>query len=280
MSPEKGNAYRIVALGESTTFGYTLRENDPPWPEILERIIRERLRPRRPVEVINAGMPRWDLQANWGRLAGEILPLHPNMIISYHGYNGFSMIHGVVPLSNLLDPPVYRQRPVTLLADCEYRLSVLRAVRRERALLATRTSSFLDPLQTDDARAYCQLIQFAETNHIQLVLADYAMAASTDSPPQLLNFYRGRYPAVAWWVKANQVHSLIVRQLAQQHPALRFVDAHPDLDGDHDKFIDLVHFTPAGHRQLAETMFAGIRDLLAQDLAPAQPPDPAAERTR
>ena len=281
VSREKGNAYRIVALGESTTFGFTMKEKDPPWPELLEQFIRERLRPHRAVEVINAGIPGWDLQANLGRLATEILPLHPDMIISYHGYNGFSMIHGVVPLSNLLEPPVYRIRPVKLLADCEFRLEVMKAVSREQALLATRASSFVAPLQTRYADAYRQLIEFAQTNNIRLVLADYSMAVNENSPRGVLDFYRRRYPAVVWWIKANQAHSLIVQQLAQQHPEVVFVDAHPGLDGDHDKFIDLMHFTQAGRQQLAETIFAGIKEPLAREFAaPVQADDPAAVHTR
>jgi lysophospholipase L1-like esterase len=278
---DKANAYRIVTLGESTTFGFTLRQNDPPWPELLELMIRERLHPKRSVEVINAGMPGWDLRANLGLLTKEILPLQPDLIISYHGYNGFEMIHRVVPLSNLLDPPVYRPRPVKLLADCEYRWAVRKAVRREQALLATRASSFVSPVQTEYARAYERLIQFAETNHIRLVLADYSMAVNDKSPTALLDFYRSRYPALAWWVKANQVHSVILRQLVQQHPEVLFVNTHPNLDGDSEKFIDIMHFTPAGRRQMAETMYAGIRALLEHDLAaPAQANDRAAIRTR
>jgi hypothetical protein len=74
---------------------------------------------------------------------------------------------------------------------------------------------------------------------------------------------------------------MIVRQLAQQHPEVHFVDTHPNLDGDHDKFIDLMHLTQEGRRQLAETMFAGIKELLERDLAaPAQTNDSAAVRAR
>ena len=265
VSRDKGNAYRIVALGESTTFGVTLNQNDRPWPELLEQMIRERLHPQRPVEVINAGIPGWTLEANVGRLASEILPLHPNLIISYHGYNGCSLIQGVVPLSNRLVTPTYRPRPLKLLADCEYRLTLMNAVRREQALLAVGASSLAHPLQTRYAEAYRQLIQSAQTNHIQLVLANYSMAVNESTPRGVINFYRSRFPAIVSWIKANEVHSMIVQQLAQQHPEVRFVDTHPNLDGDHDKFIDLMHFTQGGRQQLAETMFAGIRDLLEQN---------------
>src|SRR5581483_2815554 len=88
---DKGDAYRIVALGESTTFGMTMASDDQPWPALLEQIIRDRLHPSRRVEVINAGVPGYDLADNVRRLETDILPLHPDLIISYHGYNGFLM---------------------------------------------------------------------------------------------------------------------------------------------------------------------------------------------
>ncbi|MGO8677876.1 MAG: hypothetical protein ACLQVX_18660 [Limisphaerales bacterium] len=46
------------------------------------------------------------------------------------------------------------------------------------------------------------------------------------------------------------------------------MDTHPGLDGLHEKFIELVHFTEEGRQQMAETMFAAIRDILDEDLKP------------
>jgi hypothetical protein len=107
ISASKDGAYRIVVLGESTTFGMTLQPEDQPWPEVLEQIIRQRLKTRRPVQVINAGVPAYTSTTIFSRLPGEILPLQPDMIISYHGANGFHMID-----SSVL-PPVGPAPPVT-----------------------------------------------------------------------------------------------------------------------------------------------------------------------
>ena len=135
-------------------------------------------------------------------------------------------------------------------------------------MLASHASASIAPLQTEYAQAYRELIQIARTNNIRLVLADYCMAVNEHSPPPVLDYYRRRYPSVAWWIKDNQIHSTIVRQLAEQIPEVRFsVDTHPNLDGDHDKFIDLMHFTQPGRQQLAETsVFAGIKDILEADI--------------
>ena len=82
-----------------------------------------------------------------------------------------------------------------------------------------------------------------------------------------MQFYQCGYPAAAWRVQANVVHNEIVRELAAQHPEVCLVDTHPYLDGEHDKFIDLVHFDAAGHKQMAETMFAAIRPILETTLS-------------
>ena len=264
----KDGAYRIVALGESTTFGMTLQPEDKPWPEVLEQIIRQRLKTRRPVQVINAGVPAYDIYDNLRRLTREILPLQPDMIISYHGANGFHLIDNSVlpPLGP--PPPVYRERPVKLAAEAEHRLRMLLFRFHARRRHVSAVPSAARPLETQYAAAYGQLIQCARTNNIRLALANFSMAVNQASDPRVIDFYQGGGPRAAYgFMPANVVHSLIVSQLAAEHPEVCFVDTHPHLDGEHEKFIDLIHLTGEGDRQLAENIFAGIRPTLQQDLA-------------
>ena len=121
-------------------------------------------------------------------------------------------------------------------------------------------------MATSYAQLYRQLIQMAATNHIRLALATYSMAVNDRSDPALVEFYQGGYPLAPWQIQANLVHSIIVQKIAVEHPEVCFVDTHPHLDGEHDKYIDLVHFAPAGDQQLAETFFAALRPLL-EDLS-------------
>lgn len=97
ISAEKGGRYRIVALGESTTFGATLLAQDRPWPEVLQERIASELDCAKSVEVINAGIPGWSLANNLARLDADILPLEPDLILSYHGYNGFGYRVAQIP---------------------------------------------------------------------------------------------------------------------------------------------------------------------------------------
>jgi lysophospholipase L1-like esterase len=265
----KNGVYRIVALGESTTFGWTIQPGEKPWPELLEQFIRERLKTRRPVQVINAGVPAYSIQSTLWRLPREILPLKPDMMISYHGANGFSMIDSsVLPL---LGPvaPVYQERPVKLAADLEHRLRMwlFRYQARRRVVSAAPPAG--RPMETQYAAAYRQLIQCARTNGIRLALANYSMAVNQASGQKVVDFYNGGGARAAYGlVRANTVHSLIVSQLAAENPEVCFVDTHPHLDGEHEEFIDLIHFAGEGERQMAENVFAAIRPMLLQDLAP------------
>jgi len=263
---EKGTAYRIVALGEPTTFGLTLAREDRPWPELLEQMIRERLKPRRRVQVINAGIPGFRLDQNLRRLRRDILPLKPDVVISYHGINAFDMLCDAVPFAPGARAPAYKHRPIRLLADVEYRLRLLRFQRRQPRHELPRPTTPIDPLETPYARSYKELIQVTQTNHIRLVLANYSLAVNDPNDAALIEFYQVGYPAAQWEIEANRVHSIIVQKLAEQHPEVCFVDTHPHLDGEHDKFIDFVHFAPAGDEQMAETFFAALRPILEHDL--------------
>ena len=264
LAQPKGNTYRIVALGESTTFGSTVNAGDKPWPELLQQMIRERLKPSRPVEVVNAGTPSFGLTNNLRRLPTEILPLKPDLLISYHGYNGFGLLYGVSPKEQALYPPVHAARPLKLLADCDYRLRVLwYRYRRGRQRLDPAVAGAV--MQTEYARAYRELIGLARTNGFHLALANYSMAVNARSEPAVIDFFQTGFPDAPVSIQANEVHSLLVRRLCEENPDVIFVDTHPGLDGEHDLFLDLMHFTEAGDRRLAETMFQALKPTLEQD---------------
>lgn len=274
IAPDKGNAYRIVALGESTTFGITINPSDRPWPEVLEEMIRSRLKLQRPVEVINAGVPAIVLPENLARLSKDILPLRPDLIISYHGLNGFNLLTKALPSVRGRPPPRFQPRPLKLVAAAEYRLKMLRYRRQYAAQSGQRIEAITDPLATDYGRAYQQLIEIVATNHVRLVLANYSMAVNRHSDPDALEFYRVGYPGIAAHIVANVAHTKLLEQLARQHPEIALVDTQPALDGQHELFIDAVHFTQEGRQRLAETFFANLKPILERECGqPGSPTD-------
>jgi lysophospholipase L1-like esterase len=269
----KGRRFRIVALGESTTFGCTFNPEDRTWPEWLERMIRDELKPPRLVEVINAGTPSFTVENNVSRLARDILPLQPDLVISYHGANGFYWLDSAIPPPGGPRPPYYRERPLKLLADVEYRLR-LGAYNRQRAGRAPRAGPVGNPLETEYARHYENLIEALRTNGIPLAIANYSMAVNQRSDQEVIEFYRSGFPHVFREIDANSQHTRLVEELARQHDEIHLIDTHPGLDGRHEHFIDLVHFTESGREQIARNIFVGIRPILERMLPDADPDVP------
>jgi lysophospholipase L1-like esterase len=268
-SPDKGRTFRIVAIGESTTFGVTMNADDKPWPELLEEMIRARLKPDRPVEVINAGVPAHTLQHTLLRLQSEILPLKPDMIICYHGYNGFPLLYETLPRVTGPRPPKYEPRPLKILADAEHKLKMTRYKNLLLAPTLRAPPKAIDPMASPYALAYRQLIQAARTNDIRLAIATFSMAANSSSDNSVMEFYRPGFPIVHFQVRANLLHAAMVRQLATENPDVVLVDTQPRLDGYHEKFIDLMHLTQEGRQEVAEAFFAGIKKTLQECLTPA-----------
>jgi lysophospholipase L1-like esterase len=263
---EKGAAYRIVALGESSTYGITLNADDKPWPEVLQQKIEQCLKPNRPVQVINAGVPAYNLGDNVSRLESDILPAKPDMIISYHGFNGFGLLDSSVPDATGPLPPAYKERAVKLLADLEHRVRVFWYNRTRTSRLRRRAPTFSNPSASRCAAAYRGLIAFAQTNKIRLVLCDFAMAVNGHSDPDVIEFYRSTFPSLYWQMRANPVQTQLLKELARENPQVLFVDIQTQLDGEHSKFIDLMHPSQEGNQQLADNIFQGIKEWLKADL--------------
>jgi lysophospholipase L1-like esterase len=260
------NVYRMVALGESTTFGCTLETQDRPWPELLEDLIRERLHPTRPVEVINAGVPAYSLAGNLTRLEREFLPLQPDLIISYHGYNGFPLLRTAVPQTPGTSPPTLPRRPSPLLAKIEFRLLSIRYQQTTPARPQITTTPVQTLLESDYANRYRELIEWTTSRGIQLALCTFSMAVDRQSSQQVIEFYQPGFPAVRWQIAANEAHNNLVRQLAKDHPEVWLIETTPHLDGQHEHYIDLVHLTQPGRQQLAESIFNGLSQHLATRL--------------
>ena len=78
--------FRVVCLGESSTFGYRNRD-DETYPFLLGRLFaHENL----PVEVINAGFPYYNSGSILSLLQEEIIKYQPDLVTLYAGYNDTS----------------------------------------------------------------------------------------------------------------------------------------------------------------------------------------------
>jgi hypothetical protein len=121
VSKQKGDAFRILCVGESTTMGQTIRADDVPWPERLTALIGAQHRGRR-IEVLNGGWAGYDLRHSVIRMRRFFLELQPDLVVVYHGFNSFWMLLGDLPRAMVPQSrvPVLPQRPsrVPSAANC------------------------------------------------------------------------------------------------------------------------------------------------------------------
>jgi len=258
---DKGSRFRIVALGESTTFGATVEPDDRPWPEVLEARIARELACDVPIEVVNAGVPGWTLVNQLARLQSDILPLRPDLLVSYHGYNGFHWFFAAVPGLPFQPVPRILPRPSHLLERAEKSLR-FRALRRSYGSGPDPSALDADVSRTAYAEHYRTLVRLARVSRVPLVLASFNMAVNAHSPDDVVEFYGESFPEVRSAIVANRLHTRLLREIARP-PAVHFLDTAPGLDGEyHEHFIDLVHFTQPGRERLAGNVLDGIRGIL------------------
>lgn len=270
---QKGDRYRIVVLGCSTTWGSTIRSDDTPWPEILARRITNEFACAVPVEVINAGMPGFPLSLNLLRLEDDIRPLAPNLVITYHGPEGFDFI-GSHPAPEPTDvSAIVDARPSKVLGAVEGALRRWQAGRRDagvlRDYLAARRAEArgveADLLATPYAALYRRLAVSVAAWPAKLIMCTYNLAVTEGSPEKVIRFYERGFPNVRALVVANRLHNRLVSELGRKENIL-VIDTAAGLDGAYeDAYADVFHHTQVGSDRLAANVLTGLISVLADD---------------
>jgi len=259
----KDDRFRIFALGESQTFGPTLRDGEKPWPEQLQALF-DAGSCGRPVEVVNAGTEAYTLKDNIERLKRAILPLKPDLILSTHGMNGLLAL-GLRQEAEPNEPGV-RPRASALLGRAV--LTVERAFHDWRADApppAAPTLSDEALLRSPYAAAYRDLIGLSRAHDVPVVLATSPMAVNGTSPREVKDFYGTVFKPIDDILAANAAHNRLVKLIARDKN-VPVIDATQGLDGawDEDLYLDIVHFTKAGHKRMAGTTFQALLPILAK----------------
>jgi lysophospholipase L1-like esterase len=278
LAPEKGERYRIVILGTSTTFGATLEPEHETWPTKLERRIREGLVCRAPIEVINAGRIGYLLEHNLARLERDILPLDPDMIVSFHNHAGFRVLksfrgaRGAEPAPAPVRGSLLVGRVERLLHNALERRQI-DAHRLELAGVSLDEREFAAGLlKTELASDYRRLIAATAAHPARLVLCTHPLAVNAESPDSVIRFYEAGFPDVRVAIFLNEMHTRLVKELGRAG-GVPVIDTTPGLDGAYDSsYIDLVHFTEVGRERLAEMVFRGLVPLLSEEPRPGCAP--------
>ena len=91
--PKPPGTFRVVALGESSTFGLA-NDDDHTYPAILERRLESRL-PGLKVEVFNLGIPHFRSNNILAAARAELPSLQPDIVTLYAGYNNAMVFRSV-----------------------------------------------------------------------------------------------------------------------------------------------------------------------------------------
>lgn len=256
----KGEVYRIIAVGESTTMGVPLTADYVPWPRVLERLISEQLTCNKPIEVLNAGIAGYNIADNNIRIKTDLINLQPDLILSYHGYNGFHFLFEDFPEPNAALPQDIGDRPSPLLRSLEYAWRM----REWYASSGGHSSLSNEGLEATDLHMHFErLVQLSVDLNFNLALLSYNMAIDENTPAEVVAFYRRVFLRGESNIVFNNAQTEILQNLAATSNAV-FIDTGSGLNGgwDRDQYTDLVHFTKNGDEIMARNVFQSVKQHL------------------
>jgi lysophospholipase L1-like esterase len=262
---EKDGRYRIFAIGESPTFGTTRRADDRTWPQALQALIDRRLACARPVQVINAGVEAYHLRHNLERLRRDVLPLAPDLVISYHSYNSLALLDERLAAPKALPPPERVARAYALLGAVEFRWRLRQFIQTRQQLESFRPTA-AEMRASPLAAAYGELIALGRAHGFAVALATASLAITQDSPEEVIEFYDRVFINTRRSLAAAAAHNRLLAGIARESGAT-LIDATPGLAGNGTPTCSLifVHFTQKGTDAFAQRVFDGIAPPLEGD---------------
>jgi len=81
--------FRIACLGDSVTFGIPTTD----YPALLQAQLAQRW-PDKKIEVLNYGVPGYSSLQGLRLLASQVLPLHPDVVVIFFGWNDHWLVQG------------------------------------------------------------------------------------------------------------------------------------------------------------------------------------------
>ena len=254
--PKRG--YRIIALGNSCTFGWGVAFEDT-WAHQLEIMLNEQL-PDRGVEVINAGVPGYSSHQGKQYLEGELFSLEPDMVLVMLGFNDhYPAGRGKTDSEQKLDN--------ALLIGAQNMLARLRLYRliRKAFLSVSKDDA---PARLDDLQSVKRVSlaeYFANLREIIRLCRENGVQPVLLLPPvaSLENYFDGAISSF------HRLHELYQNEMvrASQYETATLIDLQHTFDDHHSLFDnatnDPIHFNRRGHRVAARAIAETVAPLIA-----------------
>jgi len=250
ISTNKDNEFRILSLGESTTFGLWVKVEET-YSSVLEGLVEDM--DGRLLRVINAGLPGYTLFQGYVYLEQRGIDLKPDAVMIYFGYNDF------LPVANL----------------------------RKRDGMATESTRGLNDWELfEERQAFSWKLSYWLARRSNLVRAVLSFQQKRAKPEAIMaNPDKVRMPrehrekllkrfhdfckemdiefiiVVPWYLKFKK-HVALLRKFAEENK-VAIVDLPKDLKKSPKQkkryFRDSTHPNPKGHRIIAEAIANELR---------------------
>ena len=257
--------FRIVALGDSVTFGHRLRVT---YPAMLEARLAERAGCS-PIEVINAGVPGYQTRHIRDRLDEDVRPLRPDLVLVLAGWNDIYSDNPASPAKRL-DPqsPFNRFLRVSYAGKALTKLAFdLRPARAESSpVVRALYESFAAPVFVSD---YERLLDVADTVPTRVVMLTLpSLLGAPDWSTEAARIHFPYYTSSVEMLRLLwQTYNHAIRDLAARahRPLIDLAAEWSRISGSARLFGDTNHLNPQGTVRLAEVV---ERDLLTTGLLP------------
>lgn len=253
-APEPGTR-RILVLGDSVVFGLGVTAEDA-FPRVLERVLQERL--RAPVHVINGGVPGYGTLQELKLFEGTVAELQPDLVlVTVSVFNDVEdNVKFAAPRKRWENTPNLIYKPLLWLRQHSQLYMMLRQYRA--AVSAEKMMDIHAVNPSAKTRRGLQLteealLQFADSARKRGVAFGVLLApAQRQASPHFWNESlraRGLDPDAYSHEQPNRRLGEFARR--QQLPLL---DLLPLFRQDEGRLYENEHWTPAGHRRVAEAV--------------------------
>lgn len=274
--------WRIVSIGDSNTFG----GGSPiySYPAQLEAVLKERGDPDRRYEVVNAGIQGFTSMDGLRRLRSKVLPLNPDVVTIYLGWN------------DLMKNDPVGQRDNHPLSTASRLVDALWLVKGMRKLVFLELRPYMDPPATGPESRTGQFTDFVPDFYIDNLKTIISEIRESGAQPLLVTlptvvrpdmtvedirelriffpYYRSAY-GVGDLLDLVAAYNRAIRRVAveEQVPLSELDEVFAAREDYRKLFYDTMHPTTEGNGIIAEAMFEVLaRDSLLGGTPSEEPP--------
>lgn len=258
-TPDRGDCFRILTLGNSCTFGWGVSDHDT-WPRRLEAILNEEVAGRC-IQVVNGGIPGYSSFQGKTYFKEELVGLAPDYVLIMFGWNDHRQARLGIP-----DSEQHVGNPVIVFL--QNHLSQLRLYQfmRKTLLPLTEAQNPVAPSYLSGTRRVSreeffdnleQIIKTARNHEIEPILLIPPIASSD-------NYFDGAVTDL------GIIHQTYQKEIVRvsQYNSVPLIDLQPVFDERadlyNDAYSDAMHFNERGQQLTAQVIAEHLLSVITQ----------------